>query len=286
MIKVKNIIKDDIAKLIPIRAKNSYKNQFGRLLLIGGNKQMGGAIQMSANAAVNTGAGLTTVATDPLNIAAIHSILPETMVCDWQDIKILKQQLEKSNIIVIGPGMGRSQERWFNILRLLNELDKRKIIIIDGDALTLLADNLSEKRSEFMVNHDVILTPHLGEWAQLTDGNVDQTDNEAVQDWVDNLEVTLVLKNEQTRIFTARSDTVLQNTAGNPGMSIGGMGDTLVGMIAGCCGQIKPLVDAISTAVFLHSYIGDEVYADNYIVRPTELASRIPATMKGLRNRN
>lgn len=63
-------------------------------------------------------------------------------------------------------------------------------------------------------------------------------------------------------------------------MAIGGMGDTLAGMIAGLVGQVTESHDAIKLAVFLHSYIGDKLYEDQYIVLPSRLSAEIPRIMK------
>ena len=64
------------------RSRNTYKGSFGKILIIGGNAQYGGAAIMSASAAVYTGAGLVSVATDPVNRSALHARLPEAMILD------------------------------------------------------------------------------------------------------------------------------------------------------------------------------------------------------------
>ena len=74
-----------LREVITKRPKYSHKGTFGRVVLIGGNQQYGGAIIMSALAAVNSGAGLTTVITDKKNHGPLHVQLPEAMVVDWYD---------------------------------------------------------------------------------------------------------------------------------------------------------------------------------------------------------
>lgn len=63
------LTEDILIKVITQRPENSHKGTFGRAVLIGGNNQYGGAIIMSAEACINTGAGLTTVVTAEKNHA-------------------------------------------------------------------------------------------------------------------------------------------------------------------------------------------------------------------------
>lgn len=281
-LQTKYIDKQFLTKTIPVRSKDSYKNQFGKVLFIGGNENMGGAIQMVATGGVNTGAGLTTIATDPINVPAIHSVLPEAMVCDWDDADELLAQCQANEIIAIGPGMGQSANRWKQIKDAIRQLDDRKIIIIDADGIKHFANDLINDRTSYIQDHQLILTPHPGEWKTLSDGQISQDDQEGIQEWVDQHECILVLKSEKTKIYSPQSDFVFENTGGNPGMSTGGMGDTLVGMIAAACGQIESSLTASAFAVGLHSYVADTIYEHSYIVKPTELALEIPKVMKDL----
>ena len=83
--------KEEIQRVIVKREANSYKGDFGRLLLIGGTYPYGGAIIMAALAAVHSGAGLVTVATNPDNLTALHSHLPEAMGFDLADHELLPE---------------------------------------------------------------------------------------------------------------------------------------------------------------------------------------------------
>ncbi|NJH97010.1 ADP-dependent NAD(P)H-hydrate dehydratase, partial [Staphylococcus agnetis] len=91
---------------IPKRKQETHKGDYGRILLIGGNANLGGAIILAARACVYSGAGLITVATHPTNHAALHSRCPEAMVVDINDTKKLTKMIECSDCILIGPGLG------------------------------------------------------------------------------------------------------------------------------------------------------------------------------------
>ena len=94
-----------LKKVIQPRALNGHKGEYGRLLLIGGTYPFGGAIIMAAMAAIYSGAGLVTVATDKENIPSLHAQLPEAMAFDIRDEKLLKEQIQKADVLLIGPGL-------------------------------------------------------------------------------------------------------------------------------------------------------------------------------------
>ena len=73
---------------IPKRNDETHKGDYGKILLIGGSANLGGAIMLAARMSFS-GSGLITVATHPTNHAAIHSRCPEAMVIDINDTKML-----------------------------------------------------------------------------------------------------------------------------------------------------------------------------------------------------
>ena len=94
-----------LKKVIIERPRSSHKGDYGRLLLMGGTYPYGGAIIMAAIAAVHSGAGLVTVATDQENIPALHSQLPEAMAFAVTDQELLTEQIAKAGVILLGPGL-------------------------------------------------------------------------------------------------------------------------------------------------------------------------------------
>ena len=92
---MRTVQKEEIQRVIVKRPMTSYKGDFGRLLLIGGTYPYGGAIIMAAIAAVHSGAGLVTVATDPDNLTALHSHLPEAMGFDLADMNSFVSKCKK-----------------------------------------------------------------------------------------------------------------------------------------------------------------------------------------------
>lgn len=265
-----------LEQTITKRANATHKGDYGRILIIGGTEQYGGAVIMNALAAVNSGSGLVTVATHPSNFTALHSHLPEAMVTDYtQDLTAF---ITKADVVLIGSGLG---EQLAILTATLNSVRSDQILILDGSALTLLA-----KHQLDLPDARIVLTPHEMEWQRLSQIEI------AEQTPAKNLAALatfkpspiLVLKKYQTEIYTA--DQVFQLTIGGPYQATGGMGDTLAGIIAGFSGQFRTsLEQAVLAAVYAHSAIADDLARERYVVLPTQISAEIPKLMHDYANK-
>jgi len=268
-----------LEKIIIERSRHSHKGDYGRLLLLGGTYPYGGAIIMSAIAAVKSGAGLVTVGTDKENIPALHSHLPEAMAFSLQDQQLLKEQLEKAEVILLGPGLredafGEELVKW-----VFNNLRSDQILIADGGALGILA------KAHFpFPSSQLILTPHQKEWERLSGIALDHQNTETTSRALSAFPqgTILVLKGPVTRIWQAGKHEYYQLEVGGPYQATGGMGDTLAGMIAGFAGQFHQasLYERVVVATHLHSAIAQELAQENYLVLPTEISKLLPKTIK------
>ncbi|THE10067.1 NAD(P)H-hydrate dehydratase [Enterococcus hirae] len=260
-------------QVITPRPTNSHKGTFGKSILIGGNAQYGGAIIMSALATVNSGAGLTTVVTDACNHSAIHSHLPEAMVVDWRDQETLSSVMEQADVILIGPGLGTTQQSLDLLKFVLAKQTDTQWLILDGSALTLFATH----SLELPYPHQTVLTPHQMEWQRVSSLPLpEQTEMNSRQKQQE-LGVTVVLKSHRTTIYGQKD--IYKNTAGSAAMATGGTGDTLAGMITGFLAQFPKNDLTIGAAVYLHSFIGDELANEHYVVLPTKISECIPQWM-------
>ncbi len=79
------ITEDILTKVIKERKSATHKGNYGRILLIGGSENYGGAIIMSTEGAIAAGSGLVAVATHSMNLTALHARDPEAMYIDWRD---------------------------------------------------------------------------------------------------------------------------------------------------------------------------------------------------------
>lgn len=265
----KKVAQTTISKRVP----DSYKGTYGKVLVVGGNKDMGGAAILTASAAVYSGAGLVTVATAPENHAALHARLPESMAFDSSDLKKLKTQLEQMDVIVIGPGLGLDQNSLAILKTVFEQVSQEQQLIIDGSAITLMV----QEELPFP-DAQTIYTPHPGEWKKLTGLAPNEQNNDINAKEQKRIGGTIVLKSNRTEVYFA--DSIWQNTTGNPAMATGGMGDTLAGMIAGFVAQFDDKEKAVLSAVYLHSKIGDSLAENQYVTLPTHIIEQIPQTMK------
>lgn len=262
-------------KVITKRPKISHKGTFGRVVLIGGNQQYGGAIIMSAEACIKSGAGLTTVVTAEKNHSALHARLPEAMVLAFWETTMIYQVLEKADVVLIGPGLGLDKTALTLLKGVLKSQKEQQWLVIDGSAISLFSEyNLTLKHPE-----QTVFTPHQAEWERLSGLSfIHQTDenNRAKQAL---LGAKIVLKSHRTTIYD-EAIAYYQNSLGNPGMATGGTGDTLAGMITGFLAQFEKNIDTVGAAVYLHSLIGDELAKDHYVVLPTSISEALPRYMK------
>lgn len=268
-----------LEKVIIERSRTSHKGDYGRLLLLGGTYPYGGAIIMAALAAVKSGAGLVTVGTDRENILALHSHLPEAMAFSLQDQQLLKEQLEKAEVVLLGPGLREDAFGEELVRRFFDSLRKDQILIADGGALGILA-----KAHLTFPSSQLILTPHQKEWERLSgivlDNQNTETTTRALSDFPQG--TILVEKGPATRIWQVGQPEYYQLQVGGPYQATGGMGDTLAGMIAGFAGQFHQasLYERVVVATHLHSAIAQELAQENYLVLPTEISKLLPRAMK------
>ncbi len=256
------------------RKKNSHKNHYGNLLIIGGDQGMSGAVALAAGAALRSGAGLVTALVHP-ECRANLSAFPEIMVLGWD---ALEAKLLQANVIVVGPGLGES-EGAANILRRLQQLPLPMVV----DASALKAEFLSSLESK-----QCVITPHPGEAAALLKRSTAdiQGDRLAASDELaDRFHASCVLKGSGTLIAQAGEMSAI-NTHGNAGMASAGMGDVLGGIIAAFIGQGLTPFEAARSAVLVHALCAESfsIEQDQIGLIASDIVDRIPRIIGQLRD--
>lgn len=262
-----------LREVITKRPKHSHKGTFGRVVLIGGNQQYGGAIIMSALPAVNSGAGLTTVITDKKNHGPLHVQLPEAMVVDWYDQATCLTVIQQADVLLIGPGLGTSTFSLGLLQMVLKVQTNQQWLVIDGSALTLLA----EAKLSLPYPEHTVLTPHQMEWQRLSGIAIATQTDQLNQEKQHELGAILVVKSHQTTIYN--KENIYYNQSGSAAMATGGTGDTLAGMITAFLAQFPQNDHTVAAAVYLHSFIGDHLAQTHYVVLPTLISQAIPQWM-------
>ncbi|MCM1101423.1 MAG: NAD(P)H-hydrate dehydratase [Clostridium sp.] len=224
----------DAADWIPPRPAAGNKGTFGKVLLVAGGRGMAGAAILGAQAAYRAGAGMVKVLTDESNRIAVQTAVPEALYGTWEE---LLESADWADVIAIGPGLGRGEDAYACLERVLTQT--RKPLLIDADGLNLLAE--SNKMQEILAAREsgVILTPHVGELSQLTGLSVLRLKEDL---WrygtalAHKLHAVVAAKDARTFVCGEESP-VYVNTSGNDGMATAGSGDVLTGLIAGLWAQ-------------------------------------------------
>ena len=246
------------------REQDAHKGNFGHVLVVGGDRGLGGAGLMASKAAVYSGAGLTSLVTRPEHVNASLVSCPEVMVKGVNSGQDLEEHLIKPTVIAIGPGLGQTAWSEQMIQRVFWEAEKRDVVVImDADALNLLPKlKLSSK-----LPRRLVLTPHPGEAATLLNTNVEtiESDRFAYAAKIQKkFNATVVLKGSGTVICYKKNGIQQWGVcnAGNPGMASGGMGDVLTGIIAGMSAQGLTPKEACEVGVDLHAKAADQASFD------------------------
>lgn len=247
----------DLPRWLPPRQASAHKGDMGKVVVIGGAEGTAGAIRLSGEAALRSGAGLVRVLTHRSNILPLLSARPELMAAELTD-ESLEEAIAWADVIAIGPGLGQSD--WAK--NALNQVKlSKKTMVWDADALNLLAIEPDKRQNR-------ILTPHPGEAARLLGISVAEVEADriaAAQQLVNRFGGVAVLKGSGSIIADGSGQLAIAYV-GNPGMASGGMGDILTGVITGFLGQQLAFFEAACTGVVAHGHAADLV-AQEYGMR-------------------
>ncbi|MDD5899976.1 MAG: NAD(P)H-hydrate dehydratase [Lachnospiraceae bacterium] len=267
---------DEIDFILPERPAYSNKGTFGKVAVIAGSRNMAGAAYFAACAAYRTGAGLVRLVTPECNREILQILLPEAMLTTYADStefsQIVKETVQFADAVVIGPGLGQSEEAERLVSAVRDALSEMKNLapasVWDADALNLLSKDMQKKgmvsqeeRIAFLAEQlpeRTVLTPHPGELSRLLGSAVKElTGNlpEVAERLSAQKKLTWVLKDAVTLVTNYEGCFI--NTTGNNGMSTGGSGDILCGVIAALCAGGLDCYTAATAGVWLHGAAGD-----------------------------
>lgn len=247
----------DAGRLL-VRKPDSNKGTYGRTLIIAGSKNMGGAAILSASAAYRSGTGLVKVLTHEVNKTALLCRMPECLISTYLDnmplAAELKADFEWAKSIAVGPGLSMNVAA-AEITRCVLERDD-KVRILDADALNIIAgEHIDYKGSR---EGQIIITPHIMEMSRLTGKTVADIKEhmiESAKEYAIQHSCICILKDARTVVTDGQK--VYINCTGNDGMSTGGCGDVLTGLIAGMTAMGLDAFEAACLSVYVHGKAGD-----------------------------
>lgn len=281
---------------LPLRAPTAHKGSAGRVLCIGGDLGMGGALSLSCEAVARSGAGLIKALTHPEHIAPLLSRIPEVMtVRPSEDGEVERHSLSWADVVVVGPGLGQSTWGIERLSRLYRSRmkDFRAGLVLDADCLNLIAlwmDSPDHSPDDLIVHltQGNIITPHPGEAARLLNWTIDAVEEDRVLSahaLSQRFQCVTVLKGAGT-IVTDGAETWIC-PLGNSGMASGGMGDVLSGVIGGLLAQRVAPLHAACLGVWLHSKAADLAlnHLDPLSLLATDVIKSLTTALRELRNR-
>ena len=245
-----------VAKQIIKRNAESKKGDNGEVLIIGGSEDYTGCLVLAGLAALRTGIDWISVAAPEKVAWSINAITPDLITkkiktehFSPQNIDEMLKISEKFDTILIGNGIGRSRATKQFIKTFIKKAQKSKKIkakfVVDADAIKAISlDDID----------NAVLTPHKLEFQMLLK-NSNLTEKNFKQKLKNNI---IVLKGRYDRIISAKRTKI--SKTGNPGMSVGGTGDILAGMLAGFLAQSFNPEDAAYYAAYINGLIADKLY--------------------------
>ena len=286
----------------PKPKKESHKGENGKLLVVGGGPYYG-APALSSFAAQRTGVDLIYVATPkkaaraitsyspllikPIRLAEDIAKLSPTLIVKElynenklvvNDCKIVEKLINKVDALLIGPGLGSEDETQDAVEKIISLFVKnKKPIVIDADAIKVVG-----KKPDLIKNTQTVLTPHTGEFKELTgiklSKNLDER-KKHVEKWAKKLDVTILLKGP-VDVISNGTHTKL-NDIHNQAMTVGGTGDVLAGIVGALLSKNVEPFNAARIGVFMNGAAGNTAFKKrSYGLIATDIIDEIPGVLK------
>jgi ADP-dependent NAD(P)H-hydrate dehydratase / NAD(P)H-hydrate epimerase len=281
----------DFAPLVANRPADSNKGLYGHVLVVGGSFGKAGAAAMAGMAGLRAGAGLSTVATSKSALPTVAGFYPEVMTEALEETDVgtiagsafgmLEELTKGKSVLAIGPGISRVPET-SALVRALVERSKVPIVL-DADGLNAFEGRAQELNGK---GRTLVITPHPGEMARLAGCSIPDVQKDRLgvaRKFAREHQLIVVLKGNRTLVVQPDGEAWV-NTTGNPGMSTGGTGDILTGMVAGMLAQTKTMktpdaiLQAACAAVHLHGLAADCMLDEvgEHSMVATDLLSGLP----------
>ncbi len=280
----------DAHMLLPMRKPRANKGDFGRAYIFAGCNDMPGAALLATRAFYKSGGGLACACVVPYVSDVIHTgsaeaitrVLPEKsgFLCA-KSFDYIRPELERADVIIIGPGLGRNENVVDFVRQVIVEIDVP--MVIDADALNVIAMDLNLLRG---LKKQCVITPHPGEMSRLTSLEIQEVLDNTVStatEFAKEFGVVTLLKDART-VVASPSGEVYINTSGSNALSKAGTGDVLTGVIAALIAQGADIYTAAKLGAYIHGKAG-ELAAERvgvYGVMATDVINCISEIMASL----
>jgi NAD(P)H-hydrate epimerase len=265
------------------RSPTAHKGDFGRLLVIGGSEVYSGAPTLVSLGAMRTGVDIVYLAAPSKTAYAISSMSPDliTIKLDGNNLKpsnmeTLKPYLSTVTAVAMGPGLGLNPETQDFVKLCVEEVERAgKPLLLDADGLKAFA------RFKRPLKVPLVLTPHAGEYAILTGETLPENQEEralAIQKTAKKLDAVVLVKGHVD--YICHAERVKLNFTHNPGMTVGGTGDVLSGIVGGLMAQKVDPFEAAVAGAFVNGAAGDFVVSElGFHMVATDIIDWIPRVL-------
>lgn len=278
---------------LPAPDAGGDKEEKGRVLIVGGAREMPGAPLLSATAALRAGAGKLQIATVGSVAVALGVAVPEARVVGLPETRggviapSAAEQIaalaEGADAVLVGPGMA-DEAAIAGLMDDLLPMLSRPTLILDAAPLAYLAQSPHALHGR---EGGTVLTPHGGEMAALLEQEKDGVTSDpeaAAREAADRFHAVVAFKGAETFIASPEGGALYRNRAGNIGLAVSGSGDVLAGLVAGLAARGADALTAALWGVALHARAGDRLAGKlarlGYL--PRELLHEVPPLMAEL----
>jgi hydroxyethylthiazole kinase-like uncharacterized protein yjeF len=274
----------DVIMVEKPRSPESHKGDFGRLLIVGGSETFTGAPILAASAALRAGVDLAYVAAPEKTAHAVSSLNPNIITIKLKGSNLAPKGLEKiteylnsATAVLVGPGLGIEDETRAAVNQIIASVEKLGTpLLLDADGIKAFAD--APRRLQALS----VVTPHAGEYRVLTGKPLPtELDEKAerVKKAASRFSTVMLLKGNVDVISDGAR--VKRNYSGNPGMTVGGTGDVLSGVVGGFLAQGVDPFDAAVAGAFINGAAGDFVeHEKGHHMVATDLVEQIPRVLQ------
>ncbi len=273
----------DVLLVTKMRPLSAHKGDFGRLLVIGGSEVYSGAPTLVSLSALRTGVDIVYTAAPEKTARGIAAFSPDLIKLKLDgphlnsgNMTMLKEYVDTVDAVVLGPGAGLHSETKIFVKNCVDAVEEAgKPLLLDADGLKAFAD--FKRRLKV----PLVLTPHAGEFAILTGKKLPENFEarvSEVQKTAAELGAVILLKGKVDVISDGKR--VKLNFTGNPGMTVGGTGDVLSGVVGALLAQKADAFEAAVAGAFVNGAAGDFVAADvGYHMVASDLLEWIPQVL-------
>ncbi|MBD3328693.1 NAD(P)H-hydrate dehydratase [Candidatus Peregrinibacteria bacterium] len=277
---IKNLKGGEVRKILPRRDKMSHKGMNGKVMVVGGSKDYYGAPILSGLGALYSGADLVYLFVPECNFDVSRSMYPDFIVKplpgDYLDMKSVTPILDfamECDSILLGPGVGNKRQTMEALIKIVSGLEIPTVL--DSKAIQVFQD-IKEVPSQH-----IAITPHHAEFETLTGKEIRVTGSVSqkvvlVRTLATDLKINILLKGPED-IVASEEGEMVANATGNSGMTVGGSGDVLSGLVASFMAQGLTGYDACQTAAFICGKVGDELMkTKGFSYSASDIALEIP----------